>query len=272
MIKIIVDSSSNLLNGYIKDKDVLFSVVPLTIRVGAKEFVDKEGVDVDAILNDLSDVNNKAGSSCPSPYDFEKELSGADFYFIVTISSKLSGCYNSALVASNHESNIFVIDSLSTAGAIQLIADKIYKLYKAGKSFSEIKDEIVAYRDSLNVLFVLDCFDNLIRNGRMNKIVAFIASKTHIKPLCEGVDGEIKIKAKIRTFKGCLHVLATEVNKIKENDKEDMIIISHTKNIEGAHYVESLLKDTFSFKNILITENSGLCSYYSLEGGIIVCF
>ena len=203
--KIIVDSSSNLLNSYYQDKkDVAFKVVPLTIRIGQEEFIDNDELDVNRML-DVLRLNDGGQSSCPSPNDYLRELDEAEYSFIITITSKLSGSFNSACVARTmckNPEHVFVIDSKGTAGSIVLITEKLFELIKENKEFSVITNEITAFRNSVNLLFALDRFDNLVRNGRMSKLTAFIAEKIAIKPLCYADDGEIKIKEKIRTYIG----------------------------------------------------------------------
>ena len=94
--KIIVDSSSNLTKDYLDDeKDILFSVAPLRMNFGGKEYVDDENLDVHQMLVDLSKCKEVPHSSCPSPQDFLSTYEGADKYLVFTISTKLSGSFNS---------------------------------------------------------------------------------------------------------------------------------------------------------------------------------
>ena len=176
---ICADSSSNLFSDYIKDDEVGFNVIPLTIRVLDKEFVDNDYLNVDEMLDAVNSTKEKCSSSCPSPNDYLKHFNEAEYAICVTISSKLSGSYNSACVArdmSDKKDKILVVDSLLTAGAMRLIVDKAYKLIKEGLSFEEISKKLIEFRNSINLLFVLDKFDNLVKNGRMSKVVAFIAN------------------------------------------------------------------------------------------------
>jgi fatty acid-binding protein DegV len=124
----------------------------------------------------------------------------------------------------------------------------------------------------LNLLFVLNKFDNLVRGGRMNKIVAFIASKIAIKPLCYADDGEIRIKEKIRTLEGSLKRLVVNIGNFLPSSKGKKCVICHTTNESGAKYIESLIKEQYDFKEVVVRENRGLSAFYSLEGGIIVSF
>ncbi len=273
--KIIVDSSSNLLNSYYQDKkDVAFKVVPLTIRIGQEEFIDNDELDVNRML-DVLRLNDGGQSSCPSPNDYLRELDEAEYSFIITITSKLSGSFNSACVARNmckNPEHVFVIDSKGTAGSIVLIAEKLFELIKENKEFSVITNEITAFRNSVNLLFALDRFDNLVRNGRMSKLTAFIAEKIAIKPLCYADDGEIKIKEKIRTFRGVIKRMTHYIGKMCEDTTNKICIIAHTKNESAALELKKDIEENYHFKEVRVMENRGLCAFYALEGGLIVTF
>lgn len=273
--KIIVDSSSNLLNSYYQDKkDVAFKVVPLTIRIGQEEFIDNDELDVNRML-DVLRLNDGGQSSCPSPNDYLRELDEAEYSFIITITSKLSGSFNSACVARTmckNPEHVFVIDSKGTAGSIVLIAEKLFELIKENKEFSVITNEITAFRNSVNLLFALDRFDNLVRNGRMSKLTAFIAEKIAIKPLCYADDGEIKIKEKIRTFRGVIKRMTHYVGKMCEDTTNKVCIIAHTQNESAALELKKDIEENYHFKEVRVMENRGLCAFYALEGGLIVTF
>lgn len=273
--KIIVDSSSNLLNSYYQDKkDVAFKVVPLTIRIGQEEFIDNDELDVNRML-DVLRLNDGGQSSCPSPNDYLRELDEAEYSFIITITSKLSGSFNSACVARTmckNPEHVFVIDSKGTAGSIVLITEKLFELIKENKEFSVITNEITAFRNSVNLLFALDRFDNLVRNGRMSKLTAFIAEKIAIKPLCYADDGEIKIKEKIRTFRGVIKRMTHYIGKMCEDTTNKICIIAHTKNESAALELKKDIEENYHFKEVRVMENRGLCAFYALEGGLIVTF
>lgn len=273
--KIIVDSSSNLVNSYYQDKkDVAFKVVPLTIRIGQEEFIDNDELDVNRML-DVLRLNDGGQSSCPSPNDYLRELDEAEYSFIITITSKLSGSFNSACVARTmckNPEHVFVIDSKGTAGSIVLIAEKLFELINENKEFSVITNEITAFRNSVNLLFALDRFDNLVRNGRMSKLTAFIAEKIAIKPLCYADDGEIKIKEKIRTFRGVIKRMTHYIGKMCEDTTNKICIIAHTRNESAALELKKDIEENYHFKEVRVMENRGLCAFYALEGGLIVTF
>ena len=272
--KIIVDSSSNLVSTSYQDKEIGFSVVPLTLRIDGKDYVDNDDINVNEMLDNLNKCTD-CKTSCPSPQAYLNELDEAEYNFIVTITSKLSGSFNSACVARNmakDPNKVFVLDSKGTAGSLILLVEKLFSLIKEGKEYEEIVQEITKARDEINLLFVLDKFDNLVRNGRINKAIAFIASKISIKPLCYADDGEIKVKEQIRTLRGVSHRLVHNIGKMCAETKNKICVICHTKNLEFAKLIKELIEQDYQFKEVRILDNRGLCSFYSLEGGIIVTF
>lgn len=269
--KIIIDSSSDVTNEFIKDSEVGFEVVPLTIKVNDEEFIDDDNLDCKKMLTAMHNYSGKSTSSCPPPQKFIDACS-ADYNFIVTITSKLSGTFNCASMVSNQieGKHCFVIDSKATSGSITLIAKKLYELIKEGKEYTQICKEIVQYRDKNRLFFILDDFDNLIKNGRMNKLTAAIARIMLIKPICIAEDGEIKILKKVRTRKTAILKMVEEIKKLNDNFANRECIITHCFDEETALNIKGLLKDIF--KKVIVLPMRGLCSFYALEKGIIVCF
>lgn len=272
--KIVVDSSSNLYSDYIKDENIGFDVIPLTLIVEDNVFVDDDNINTNELLKTLNESNKKPQSSCPSPYEFHKSFQDAENIFVITISSKLSGCYNVAnLVAKSFENkNIYVIDSKGTAGTMILLVDKIYELIKKELSFAEIIKQIEEYKNTLNLLFVLNKFDNLVKNGRVKKTIALIAKALIIKPLCIASDGDIKIYEKVRTYKGVLKRLVLTIGKLTKDFSNKTCIICYTQNKDDAISLQKEIQQFYKFKEIKILENKGLCSFYALEKGVIVSF
>ena len=96
-IKIVADSSSNLLNL----EGIEYSSVPLTIITNDKEYVDDENLDVNQMVKDLREYKGKSSTSCPSVGSWLNSFEDADEIYVVTITSNLSGAYNSAVQAKN---------------------------------------------------------------------------------------------------------------------------------------------------------------------------
>ncbi len=276
--KIIVDSSSNLKTDYIKRKDIGFEVVPLTVILGEKEYVDNDSLDLGLFMEEIKQAKNlKSSTACPSSGSFLDSIKGADYYFVITISKKLSGCFNAAETAISSledPSKVFLMDSKSVAGSMMLLVEKLVELIEANKSFEQIKSEIISYRNKINLLFILDSFENLIKNGRMSRLTAAIATLIRIKPVCYGADGEIKIKEKAISMEGAFKRLVVNIGKLAGDikNKAKKIIICHTQAPDRADKLKVKIEEYYGFENIRVIENRGLCSYYSLQNGIIVSF
>ena len=157
--KIVVDSSSDLTNDYLKDENIGFEVVPLTINVDGKEYVDNETLNIDEMLTAMHKSTSKATSSCPSCGYFASTYEKAENVICITMTSKLSGTYNSAYLGSNDLANkVHVVDSKATSGTMRLLVDKAYELMKQDLDFDTICEEyanIIVFGLNIFILLVL---------------------------------------------------------------------------------------------------------------------
>lgn len=271
--QILVDSASDLKSDYIQDQNIGFKVIPLTININDQEYIDNDDLDCEQMLKDMHE-SKKNSSACPAPESFLQNFDSAEYTFIVTITAKLSGCYNAACVAKNSYSkpeNVHVIDSKAVSGTEILIVDKLVELIKEGLSFEEIKTKIDEFRDERNLYFILQKFDNLVNNGRMSKIAGLIASKLVIRPICIAHEGEIKMAKKIIGIKNAFTKMVQMIKEKAKDFSKQTIIITHCFAEEEAKEIKSNIEKLCNFKEIRILPMRGLCSYYALEKGVIVC-
>ena len=271
--QILVDSASDLKSDYIQDQNIGFKVIPLTININDQEYIDNDDLDCEQMLKDMHE-SKKNSSACPAPESFLQNFDSAEYTFIVTITAKLSGCYNAACVAKNSYSkpeNVHVIDSKAVSGTEILIVDKLVELIKEGLPFEEIKTKIDEFRDERNLYFILQKFDNLVNNGRMSKIAGLIASKLVIRPICIAHEGEIKMAKKIIGIKNAFTKMVQMIKEKAKDFSKQTIIITHCFAEEEAKEIKSNIEKLCNFKEIRILPMRGLCSYYALEKGVIVC-
>lgn len=271
--QILVDSASDLKNNYLNEPDIGFKVIPLTIHAGEKEFVDNETLSIDEMLTTIHS-HKKSTTACPAPQTFLDEFSKAEFTFVVTITSKLSGSYNSACVARDSfdkKDNVFVIDSKATSGTEVLIVEKLVALIKEGLSYQDICNKITEYRDEKELFFILQRFDNLVANGRMSKIAGMLANALVIRPICVANNGEIKIAKKVIGVKNAFTKMIQMIGEKIKNIAEKVLIITHCKAENEALKIKEEVEKTYNFKEVRVQPMGGLCSYYALEKGIIVC-
>ncbi len=278
--KIIADSSCELpeeLRG-----DERFALVPFRMEVDGVPYRDSKSLNIRSFLDSIARSKTCPRSACPSPDLFMEQFEGeAKRIYVITISGKLSGCYNSAVLAKNlyeeeHEDKqITVIDSLSASGGECLIALKAMELEEAGLEYDEIVCRLNNYRDHICTYFVLDNIDTLRKNGRLSRLRALAANTLNIKPLLAGRMGDIIQLDKaigLRKAWDCMvKRIANDVANISDM-KNRRLIITHCNNLKGAKMIRDMLKSCTDFKEYIIMNTSGLSSLYANEGGIIVVY
>ena len=278
MPRIIVDSgcdySEEMKRGAIPD----FDLVPLTLQVGEKQFVDDLNLDVSAYIEHMENYAGEAKTAAPSPEAFLHAYKKEGDVFAVTLSSKLSGTYNSALLAKRMyiddigEKFIHVIDSLSAGIAETLIAMKIHECIKNNLSNIEITAVINKFISEMRTFFILEKFDNLVSSGRINHYVAKLASILSIKVICGDNKGEIILVDKARGFKKTMARLVDNIQKENLDFEKRILGITHVKCLERAMEFKNEILKKIQFKDVVICEARGIIATYAQKGGLVFSF
>lgn len=268
---IVTDSSSDLTSL----KRTSLSVVPLKIITDEKQYIDDESLDPVNMLFELEKYKGRSRSSCPNPDEYLDAFGDADEVFCVTITSGLSGSYNSASAAAKmFEQNgdnkrALVIDSLSTGPEAALILEKIEELIENGLPFEEIKERVGDYQKRTHLVFSLESLTNLARNGRVSPIVAKICGVLGIRVIGKASDvGTLEVTNKARGERNA--VKAVLENMKKEGYASGKVRIHHANNEGAALLLKSLILEEFSEASIDVQTTRGLCSFYAEKGGILV--
>lgn len=274
--KIVVDSCCELPEEF--RGDARFERVPLTLIVGdAYEREDDDTFDQAEFLKVVAECPVCAKSACPSPERFmEAYRTDADRVYVVTLSAKLSGSYNSAVLGASlyHETygekDIYVINSMSASCGEAQIVCKLVELEEQGLSYEEVTTRIDEYTRGMKTYFVLDNLDTLRKNGRLTGVKALVASTLNIKPLMSADEGEIiQLGQAIGTKKALSKLVETALQVAGETAGKSLMI-SHCNALERALSVKSQFEAKASFKDIKIIDMAGLSSLYANDGGIIV--
>jgi len=279
MIKIIVDSGCDIPQELLEDGDVKIDVVPLNLQIEDKSYVDDEDLDVDSYLQTMTESKGTAHTSAPSPNSFLSKFIGEESIFAVTLSSALSGTYNSAMMAKQMylddigQKFIHVFDSLSASVGETIIALKIREFAKNNIPEMEIVESVNKYIGSIRTFFILDRFDNLVKTGRINPTVAKLASLLSIKPICKGTkEGALALAGKAKGFKKAISSLITLILEEKLDFENRTLAISHVKCIEKAIYFKEQIIKKINFKEILIVEARGVIVTYAHNAGIVIAY
>ena len=252
-----------------------FESVPLTIQIDHEIFVDNAQLDIDGMMEKMYATSSASKSACPSPEDYLRSFEGAENIFVVTITGSLSGSHNSAQLAKklfleeNPTANIHVIDSLSAGGEVDLIVRKLNDLIKEGLSFEQVVEAISHYQANTKLLFVLAKVDNLVKNGRLSKLIGAVVGLLNIRMVGEASDtGTLELLQKARGAKKALTAAVDEV--LKAGYKGGRIIIAHRNNEKFCQQFSEVIKEKFPAADISFLPTSGLCSFYAEEGGLLM--
>ena len=272
-IKIVVDSSADIL----KLEEVSLSVAPLKITTDTREFIDNENLNVSEMVEFLKTYKGKSVTACPSVGDWPAAFGQAKKIFCITITSGLSGSYNSAMIAKqeyeekNPDAKVFVIDSLSAGPKLKLIAQYLEKLILKGYEFEEICEKISKYEKSIGTIFVLESLMNLANNGRVSFAKAKIAGVLGIRALGTASEvGKIEMLDKARGDKKAQNLVLSYLEKMNYNGNN--LSISHCFNFETANRLKSVIIEKFPIAKISIQNTLGLCSFYAENKGLIIGF
>lgn len=273
--KIVMDSCCDLPQEF--HNDPRFEIVPLALEVGDYHIMDDETFDQAVFLKHVAECEECPKSACPSPDRYMQSYkTDAEHVYCITLSSKLSGSYNSAILGKDiyeeeiGEKQIFVVDSLSAASGETQIVYKLMELEEQGLSFEEIVEKISAFRDEMLTFFVLDNLETLRKNGRLSGMKALVASTLNIKPVCAGEKGSIVQRGQGIGMRKALLKLNDLIEKECVNPEEKRVIISHCNCYERTMLVRDMIMAKTKFKEAIVVDTAGVSSMYSNDGGIVV--
>ena len=273
--KIIADSGCDYRSLDNLAPDTEFVSVPLTIQVGETIYRDDAQLNIDQMMEEMYATTTASKSACPSPDDYMKSFEGADNIVVVTITGTLSGSYNSAEIAKkiyleeHPDAKIHVIDSLSAGGEVDLIVRKLNHLVAEGLDFDQVVDAITAYRAKTKLLFVLAKVDNLVKNGRLSKLVGTVVGLLNIRMVGEASKtGTLELLQKARGQKKAIKAAFDEL--IKAGYTGGHITIARRNNDKFIEQFSALIREKFTHASIEVLPTSGLCSFYAEEGGLLM--
>ena len=281
MMMILADSCCDLSPELLKKTQA--RVAPLTITIDDTHYVDDGTVDIPPYLAAMKASKNPVRSACPSPDLYAEDIKAADDdCFIITLSSKLSGSHNAAMLGVQlaeedmPEKKVHVFDSESASAGETYLALMIHDLIAAGKSFEQIVETVEEKICSMHTLFVLDSLDNLVKNGRISKTVALLANVLSIRLLMsDDGHGAIKNISKARGIKGALTQMVETCRKHTEGlaAASQRLVISYCNCPERARQVRDMIREKCpAIGEIVMTPTSALSSMYANDGGVVIAY
>ena len=274
--KIVIDSCGELLNQWKQDKH--FQSVPLTLTVGSENILDDSTFDQADFLQKVAACPECPKSACPSPESYRRAFDcDAERVYCVTLSSELSGSYNSAVLGASllHEENknkkIHLFNSCSASVGQTLIAMKILQCEESGLPFEDVISVVNKYIEEQHTFFVLENLETLRKNGRLSRVKALVASALKIKPIM-GATPEGTI-CQLDQARGMNKALVKMVDKIMEatvNSENRILAISHCNSPKRAYMLRDAIQERMKLADIVVLDTAGVSSMYANAGGIIV--
>jgi len=277
LIHIVTDSSCDLPEEYLKKHNI--SIVPLTIRFDDdKEYREKIDITPEEFYKKMAASSTLPKTAQPSPADFlkvfEEVAAPGDEILCITISSKLSGTFQSANLAKNMTSiPVTVFDSLAASPGHALQIMRAVELRDSGHSIDEIIADLTNFRDNeMRIFIYLKTVENIVKGGRITRFQGTLAKIMNIKLICEGIKGEVVPLEKVRGEKRALERLISLIGQQKNDFSDTVFYITHTENPGDAEFIKSELVKRYKPRQVLIYEIGPTVGTYTGPGGIVLTF
>lgn len=270
-IHIVTDSTCDLSKEEILESNI--HVVPLTIQIGDRTYIDGVDVEPTSFLDLMKNSKTLPKSSQPAPGQF-KELydelgKNGDQIISIHMTGSMSGTVESARqAASMTNSDVTVIDSRYIAIALAIQIREAIRLRDTGATVEQIVTRLDEVRKNTRLFVVVDTLENLIKGGRIGKGTALIGSLLNIKPIATLDDGSYTPVAKARSHKQVVKHLFNQFIEDTKGKTVKAVGISHAGGLEtmGNNLIENIQSSGFS--NVEIKFTSPIISTHTGPGAL----
>ncbi len=226
--RIVVDSTSDLM----PEIKARVHVVPLTVLFGSEEYIDGVTIDHAAFYEKLVETDVMPTTSQATPGAFAEQYEQAkalgESVVVITISHKLSGTYQSAVIAAQDYEHVYVVDSGSGAVGGGILVERALELLDAGADAAQIARTLEAEKEKICIVALVDTLEYLKRGGRISKTAALAGTVLNIKPVLSVVDGEVLVLGKARGSKQGNNLLVQEIEKCGGVDFTRPVLLGYT--------------------------------------------
>ncbi len=228
-IRIVTDSASDILKPFPEN----LTVLPITIRFGDQEY--RDGVDLnhrqfyEKLLED--DVFPTTSLISPAAFAevYREAFGRGETVIVIALSGKLSGTYQSAVVAAEDApGEVYVVDSKNVTAGERLLVEYALRMVSEGISARQIVRTLEQARERIHILGLLDTLEYLKRGGRVSSAAAFAGTLLGIKPVIAVEDGAVSILGKARGSKQGNNLLAAEIQKAGGVDFSKPLMLGYT--------------------------------------------
>ena len=256
--RIVVDSTADILPEYLDQ----IHTVPLTVSFGEEEYIDGVTIDHRTFYQKLIETDAMPSTSQASPAAFAEQYDQAaaadEEVVVITISSKLSGTYQSAMIAAAGRSSVYIVDSENASVGCGILVGLALRYLRDGMTASAIAEKLQEDKKKIVVIALLDTLEYLKRGGRISKAAAFAGGLLNIKPVISIADGEIQLLGKARGSKMGNNLLVQQIQKVGGIDFTKPVLLGYTglsdvllqKYIEDSSYLWNASLDAVRYVSI----------------------
>ncbi len=275
MFSIVADSCCDMTPGL--RAELGLSSVPLTLTLGDEAFVDDDTLCLPSFMQAMKACKGRIGSAAPSPGLFQEAFEKAPPSFAVTLSSRLSGSYQSAVagakMAAENGADTHVFDSKSASAGEILLSIQLRKLIAAGLDKAGIIAKAEQFIACMKTYFVLENVENLRKNGRLNLITEKVVSILGLKPLLgSDGDGNIQMYSYARGKNKVLQMMVDTIAESGFDSSGQDLVITHCNNPSMAGQLKEMAEKTYHFAKIWVVPTRGVSSVYANNGGVILAY
>ncbi len=275
-IKIITDGSCDLSQKIIEESNV--EIVDVNVSFGEKTYSTRTDITVAQFYDMMKNSKELPKTSCPSPNQFLDAFDcEEDNIIVLCLTSKLSGIYNSAVLAKNmyeeeneNKKRIEIIDSTTGSIGQALLVSKVADMIKEDKDMDEIVDTINKLKEELVFYGALHTLENAIKGGRINPIAGKIIGALNFKAIIHITEGLVKPIDKARGDKNSLNKVIDYIKDNMDKTSKTKLAIGHANCPEKALKIKEILEDYHNFEEIHIMEVGATMGVYTAEGAILV--
>ena len=229
MIRIITDSASDIVGNERED----LMILPITITFGEEQFQDGVNLTHQMFYEKLIESDELPVTSQVAPFDFEEAYrevkERGDRAIVITLSSKLSGTWQSANIAAEEYGDVVrVVDSENASIGQHALVEYALRLKESGLSFEEIVERLEADKSRIRLVALLDTLEYLKKGGRISKAAAMAGSLLSIKPVIAIQRGEVAILGKARGSRQGNNLLAEQIHLTGGIDFEKPFVLGYT--------------------------------------------
>jgi len=274
VLQVVTDSSCDLPEDLIKKHNI--RVVPLIVNIDDNIF--REGVDITpkVFYEKMAQSAKLPKTSQPPPAAFTeifRELSNLGQVICLTISSKLSGTYQTACLGRELSGvDVTVYDSLTGSLGHGLQVLRACELAESGSSASEVVAELDIYRKEMKTLILLNTLENIVKGGRLSRFQGALAKILDIKILLHDVEGEVVLLEKVRGKKKFFDRVLQTIYGLCPDMTDRNVGITHFNNPVDAEILKQALHEKCHPHDFLVNDMGPTMATYAGEGGIIVSF